>query len=118
MNGAEWSQDLRFIGEFRFKSLTAAANTYHGRILENFSPTIFFALAAHIVRSLYSSEDASSDISLLQSVGSAFQVSFQRTDVGTYCRKISRVIQLLLSNIYALEFHLRSPLDDLLDDPM
>jgi hypothetical protein len=117
MCDAEWSRDLCCIGEYRFGRLIATANSYHGRILEGFPPTIFFSLAAHIVQSLHSSEDISSDIALLQSVSSAFQVSFQRTDAGTYCHKISRVLQLLLSNIYALECHLQSPLADLLDDP-
>ena len=71
---------------------------------------MLFLLTSAVVQSRQRGEDTTESIALLQAVNSTFQASFQMSDDGTYCRKISKVLSILLSTISVAGGHVKDVL--------
>lgn len=98
-------------------SAKARVDHFSYRILGSFSPVVLFLLTSDVVQSLQRGKDTSESIALLQAVNCTFQASFQMSDDSTYCRKISRVLSILLSTISVTGGHAKDVLANDLDIP-
>lgn len=94
------------------------AHSHCRRLVEGFSAAVFFAIAHHVIWSLSRNEDASGDVALLETVVSSFQASSHRFDGGAYSHKVTKLFQLFLTSIYALESHSRISSTTLLDSSL